>query len=76
MSLDTFVFMSHICVASPSVVAQIYQTDIRGANFSIKRIMMLEFSQYLENFLWPNYTPECPLPHLLSIVLIVNEKFR
>ena len=26
--------------------------------FSIRRVMLLEFSQYLENYLWKNYTPE------------------
>jgi len=61
---------------SPKVVDQIYQSDILGAGFSIKRIMMLEFSQYLENFLWPNFTETSNLAHLLSIVVVVNEKFR
>jgi intron-binding protein aquarius len=57
-------------------VDQIYNTDIKGAGFSIKRVMMLEFSQYLENFLWPNYSADSGLAHLLSIVVVVNEKFR
>ena len=39
--------------------------------------MMLEFSQYLENYLWPNYDPTTSTPyHILSIVIMVNEKFR
>ena len=43
----------------------------------IRRIMMLEFSQYLENYLWPNYNPESSsASHVLSIVIMVNEKFR
>ena len=60
------------------MVAEIYKKDIKGSGFSIKRIMMLEFSQYLENFLWPNFeaTKEPSLAHVMSIVLIVNEKFR
>ena len=37
------------------MVDEIYKTDIKGSNYSIKRIMMLEFSQYLENYLWKNY---------------------
>merc|ERR1719370_637626 len=38
---------------------------------------MLEFSQFLENFLWPNYSSETnSLTHLMAIVVIVNEKFR
>ncbi|XP_030764098.1 RNA helicase aquarius [Sitophilus oryzae] len=60
----------------PNVIEDIYMTDIRGSNFSIRRIMVLEFSQYLENFLWPNYKPGASLAHILSIVIMVNEKFR
>ena len=59
------------------VVEQIYKNDIKGSNFSIKRIMMLEFSQFLENFLWPNFSEETTsLDHIMAIVVIVNEKFR
>lgn len=39
--------------------------------------MMLEFSQYLEKYLWPNYeAATASRPHTLSIVVMVNEKFR
>lgn len=38
--------------------------------------MVLEFSQYLENYLWPNYKSEASYAHMLSIVIMVNEKFR
>lgn len=38
--------------------------------------MVLEFSQYLENYLWPNYKPGASQAHMLSIVIMVNEKFR
>lgn len=39
--------------------------------------MMLEFSQYLENYLWPNYeTDKSSHAHLMSIVVMLNEKFR
>lgn len=35
------------------------------------------FSQYLENYLWVNYTPEVSSKaYLMSICCIVNEKFR
>lgn len=59
------------------IVDQIYQEEIQGARFMIRRIMMLEFSQYLENYLWPNYRPgSSSAYHVLSIVIMVNEKFR
>lgn len=37
---------------------------------------MLEFSQYLENYLWPNFTQHSTLAHTMSIVSMLNEKFR
>lgn len=39
--------------------------------------MMLEFSQYLENYLWPNYkNGSASHAHMMSIVVMLNEKFR
>ncbi|KAK9686254.1 Intron-binding protein aquarius N-terminus [Popillia japonica] len=58
------------------VIEDIYHQDIRGSNFSIRRIMILEFSQYLENYLWPNYKPDATHAHVMSIVIMLNEKFR
>lgn len=37
---------------------------------------MLEISQYLESFLWPNYSKDANHAHLMSIVYLINEKFR
>ena len=59
------------------MVEEIYKNDIKGPGFAIKRIMMLEFSQFLENYLWPNFKAETStLAHIMSIIVIVNEKFR
>ncbi|XP_034238562.1 RNA helicase aquarius isoform X1 [Thrips palmi] len=61
----------------PTVVQDIYVKEIYGSNFSVRRTMMLEFSQCLENFLWPNYvTDESSQAHMMSIVILLNEKFR
>lgn len=38
--------------------------------------MVLEFSQYLENYLWPNYNTNASHSHMMSIVVMLNEKFR
>lgn len=60
-----------------NVVDKIYHEEVQGPKFMIRRIMMLEFSQYLENYLWPNYKPGSSSSyHVLSIVIMVNEKFR
>lgn len=46
-------------------------------SFSVRRIMILEFSQYLENYLWPNYVSlNATFAHTMSIVIMLNEKFR
>lgn len=39
--------------------------------------MLLEFSQYLENYLWKNYeTGKASRQHVISIAIMINEKFR
>ncbi|XP_033355690.1 RNA helicase aquarius [Bombus vosnesenskii] len=67
---------SHLPFSS-QIVEDIYIQEICASKFSIRRIMMLEFSQYLENFLWPYYnTKIATRAHTMSIVVMVNEKFR
>ncbi|KAL1919017.1 uncharacterized protein VTP21DRAFT_2398 [Calcarisporiella thermophila] len=62
---------------NPAVVEQIYKEQLEATKFNTRKVMLLEFNQYLEKFLWPNYDPETSsLPHILSIVLMINEKFR
>ncbi|KAF5841175.1 hypothetical protein DUNSADRAFT_14005 [Dunaliella salina] len=64
----------------PELVASIYRDELAGARDeppSLKRVMLLEVSQYLENYLWPNFDPAtATFEHLMSIILMVNEKFR
>lgn len=38
--------------------------------------MILEFSRYLDNFLWPNFNERSSSGHLMSVVFLLNEKFR
>ncbi|CAG0914886.1 unnamed protein product [Notodromas monacha] len=61
-----------------AVIDNIYIKDILGSRFAIRRVVMLELSQYLERYLWPNYTPAVnpSHEHLMSIIVMVNEKFR
>jgi len=59
------------------IVSQIYNKELLSNKFPIKRIMLLEFSQYLENYLWKNFnTKNSRKEHIISICLLVNEKFR
>ncbi|XP_040367051.1 RNA helicase aquarius-like isoform X2 [Rosa chinensis] len=40
----------------------------------LQRVMILEVSQYLENYLFPNFYPEtATFEHVMSMILIVNE---
>lgn len=42
-----------------------------------RRVQLLEVSQYLENYLWPNFPASgAPRQHVMSILVMVNEKFR
>ncbi|KAG9303733.1 hypothetical protein G9A89_018630 [Geosiphon pyriformis] len=61
----------------PKVVEQIYYEELEENDFTTKKLMLLEFSQYLEKYIWPNFDANsASLAHVLSIVLMVNEKFR
>lgn len=61
----------------PQIVDDIYRKEIKGSKFAVKRVMLLEFSQYLENYLWANFdSTKATVEHLMSIVVMVNEKFR
>ncbi|KAL4692319.1 hypothetical protein H8959_016129 [Pygathrix nigripes] len=53
------------------------ESGVCVTGFAIRKIMLLEFSQYLENYLWMNYSPEVSSKaYLMSICCMVNEKFR
>ena len=64
----------------PELVQSIYRSELGGGGKRLpshKRIMLLEISQYLENYLWPNFDAEsASFEHVMSMVLMVNEKFR
>ncbi|KAI9192971.1 intron-binding protein aquarius [Polychytrium aggregatum] len=56
---------------------RIWESELLGTDFSLKKIMLLEYSQYLERYLWPGLKTEETLDfHVLSIIVIINEKFR
>lgn len=66
---------------NPELIVSIYNDELAGASSdkgpSLKRIMLLEISQYLENYLWPNFeASSASFEHVMSMILMVNEKFR
>ncbi|KAL6650047.1 hypothetical protein ACP70R_014271 [Stipagrostis hirtigluma subsp. patula] len=64
------------------LVREIYATELRvegrgRKTVPLHRVMILEVSQYLENYLWPHFDPAAAsFEHVMSIILMVNEKFR
>ncbi|KAF9904476.1 hypothetical protein BX616_001281 [Lobosporangium transversale] len=59
------------------LIERVYQEELVGTQFSITKLTLLEISQYLEKYLWRHYDPDqSSTVHVLSIVLMVNEKFR
>jgi len=56
------------------MVKDIYTKEIVGGNSA--RFQLLEVSSYLENYLWPHYSTDQSPEHTLSIVLMVNEKYK
>lgn len=64
-----------------SLVVEIYRTELNSSaghkSVPLQRVMVLEISQYLENYLWPHFDPEsATFEHVMSIILMVNEKVR
>ncbi|KRX19899.1 Intron-binding protein aquarius [Trichinella nelsoni] len=62
---------------SAKVVADIYKNELLEKNFAVRPIVLLEFSQYLERFLWPNFDVNtATVEHVMSILVMANEKIR
>uniref|UniRef100_A0A158R470 Intron-binding protein aquarius n=1 Tax=Syphacia muris TaxID=451379 RepID=A0A158R470_9BILA len=64
-------------VFDPAIVDRIYAEHIfENGAFAARKIVMLEFSQYLERYLWPNYSKSVNVNYLMSVIVMINEKFR
>jgi Intron-binding protein aquarius N-terminus len=66
----------HKVAFNPSIVDSVYDTELHGKRDTpprLKRIMLLEISQYLESYLWPNFNPEtASFQHIMSIICMVG----
>lgn len=63
----------------PELVKDIYYNELTlkagRKPVPLQRVMILEVSQYLENYLWPNFDTEtATFEHVMSMILMVNEK--
>ncbi|KHN88639.1 Intron-binding protein aquarius [Toxocara canis] len=60
-----------------SLIDRLYNDELLANFFDQRRVVMLEFSQYLEQYLWPNFdASHASVQHVMSIVVMINEKFR
>lgn len=61
---------------NPTLVEEIYKRELNGISKlppKLKRVMLLEISQYLENYLWPNFDAETSSDsHILSILVGIS----
>ncbi|MFH4976082.1 hypothetical protein AB6A40_002791 [Gnathostoma spinigerum] len=70
-------YTHHHRVFDPELIDRIYKTELLGNLFAQKKVVLLEFSHYLEEYLWPHFDPSSATSaHLLSIVVMINVKFR
>lgn len=57
----------------PELVVEIYKRELGGSSANppkLKRVMLLEISQYLENYLWPNFDAETAShAHIMSVMV-------
>jgi intron-binding protein aquarius len=65
-------------VFKAEVVDQIFKDELTGdAKFVAHRVVLLEFSCYLENYLWPNFDAASSTHQfMMSMVLMLNVKFK
>ncbi|ORX52031.1 P-loop containing nucleoside triphosphate hydrolase protein [Hesseltinella vesiculosa] len=58
-------------------VNDIIDSHLAPSQYNPRQIMLLEYTQYLEKYLWPFFDPaKASFQHVLSICLMVNEKYR
>eukprot|EP01116_Phalansterium_solitarium_P021731 TRINITY_DN6889_c0_g2_i1.p1 TRINITY_DN6889_c0_g2~~TRINITY_DN6889_c0_g2_i1.p1 ORF type:complete len:1438 (-),score=611.74 TRINITY_DN6889_c0_g2_i1:257-4549(-) len=57
------------------IIEDIYKKEL--LRFNLQRVVLLEVSHYLENYLWKYFDPvTATRAHLMSIIFLVNDKFR
>eukprot|EP01129_Flabellula_baltica_P000322 TRINITY_DN1034_c0_g2_i5.p1 TRINITY_DN1034_c0_g2~~TRINITY_DN1034_c0_g2_i5.p1 ORF type:complete len:917 (-),score=186.52 TRINITY_DN1034_c0_g2_i5:806-3556(-) len=59
-----------------SIVEHVYSEFMSGCSFDVQRIMVLEISHYLEKYLWPYLSQEASFAYVMSVAVMINEKFR
>ena len=61
----------------PALIEALYYGELIECNVGAPRVVMLELSSYLENYLWRHFDPAtASYAHVMSIIVLINEKFR
>ncbi|VDO29345.1 unnamed protein product [Onchocerca flexuosa] len=70
-------YVSHNRPFDSNLIDTIYENELMRSLFMQKKVVVLEFSQYLERYLWPNFIAEKASNHyVMSVVIMLNAKFR
>lgn len=62
-----------------NIIEDIYKNELKNnvTKAGNGRLVLLELSSYLENYLWKNFDPKAStFAHLMSLIMLINEKFR
>uniref|UniRef100_A0AAF5PUK5 Intron-binding protein aquarius n=3 Tax=Wuchereria bancrofti TaxID=6293 RepID=A0AAF5PUK5_WUCBA len=61
----------------PNLIDTVYKNELLQNLFMQKKVVVLEFSQYLERYLWPNFiVEEASNSYVMSVIIMLNAKFR
>ncbi|KAG1443647.1 hypothetical protein G6F56_010595 [Rhizopus delemar] len=60
----------------PSVVEEIFTTELLPSGFATQKLTLLESCQYLEKYLWPHFSEKASINHVISISLMATEKYH
>jgi len=55
-----------------SLIDEIFYSDLSTGHVS----KVLDYSGYLENYLWVHYSPSASFEYIMSVIIMINEKFK
>ncbi|KAI5784028.1 P-loop containing nucleoside triphosphate hydrolase protein [Pyronema domesticum] len=61
---------------NPDVLRKEFYEVLENQSFGLKSLLILENLQFLEKFLWPNFSEDASYVHVILIALMINVKRR
>ena len=65
----------HFGQYNAGIVKDIFD-DYLKSRIDFAKVQLLDLSCYLENYLWRHYSADSSVEHILSTIIMINEKFR